>query len=52
LFNSILGNLNIKRNLSRGLPKLNITPEKLYINALDQKIQIIKENSNKSFVYR
>jgi len=45
-------NLILKRNLSRDLPKLNTNPVVRYNNAELQKNLILKENINKSFVYR
>lgn len=40
------------RNISRGLPKLDINPIVTYDNAETNKKLIYKENINKSFVYR
>lgn len=40
------------RNLSRGLPKLTLTPAVSYENAGLQKQLIFNENKDKSFVYR
>jgi len=48
----IFGSLILKKNLSRGLPKLTQTPEKFYNNVLEQRKQIITENGDKSFVYK
>jgi len=48
----IFTKLNLKRNLSRGLPKLNQTPIIIYNNPLEQRKQIIQENGDKSFIYR
>jgi hypothetical protein len=52
ILNNLYLNLIFKRNLSRDFPKLNTNPVVRYNNAELQKNLILKENINKSFVYR
>lgn len=44
--------VTVKRHISRGLPKFYLKSIVIYNNAKLQKINIFKDNINKSFVYR